>query len=101
MEKYFIEVKTITYQDQIIPTAVIFEKKLYLINAITAVKHNVVFYRGGIGTVYDITINQKETRLFQDKHTLKWHVYKEHGNPPSYDKDDQTRYSITSFDYLN
>ncbi|MGV8905798.1 MAG: hypothetical protein ACOH15_04280 [Acetobacterium sp.] len=80
IEKYYIEVKTITYQDQVIPSAVIYDQKLYLISAVISVRQNVVFSEGGIGAEYTITINKKETRIFQDKYLLKWHVYKDKPN---------------------
>lgn len=103
MKKYYIDVKTISYQEEEIPIAVIFDHKLYLINAITAVQPNTVFPEGGIGTKYTITVNKKETYLFHDKHSLKWHVYKEYANPPSYrlEKDDQHQILVTDFDYLS
>ena len=102
MKKYYIDVKTISYQDQVLPIAVIFDHKLYLISAINAVQHKVVFSGGGTGTKYTITVNKKETYLFHDKHSLKWHVYKEYTNPPSYqlEKDDQLQLFATDFDYL-
>ena len=102
MKKYYIDVKTISYQDQVLPIAVIFDHKLYLIGAINAVQHKAVFSGGGTGTKYTITVNQKETYLFHDKHSLKWHVYKEYANPPSYhlEKDDQLQIFATDFDYL-
>ena len=102
MKKYFIEVKTILYQEQEIPISVIFDQKLFLINAITAVQPNTVFPEGGIGTKYTITVNKKKTYLFHDKHSLKWHVYKEYANPPSYHmkKDDQHQILVKDFDYL-
>ena len=102
MKKYYIDVKTISYQDQVLPIAVIFDHKLYLIGAINAVQHKVIFSGGGTGTKYTITVNQKETYLFHDKHSLKWHVYKEYTNPPAYhlEKDDQLQFLATDFDYL-
>ena len=100
--KYYIDVKTISYQDQELPIAVIFDHKLYLIGAINAIQKNTVFPEGGIGTKYTITVNQKETYLFHDKHSLKWHVYKEYAKPPSYHlvKVDQLQFFATDFDYL-
>ena len=53
MKKYYIDVKTISYQEEELPIAVIFDHKLYLISAITVVQHKVVFSGGGIGTNYD------------------------------------------------
>ncbi|MEL7660377.1 hypothetical protein [Acetobacterium wieringae] len=102
MKKYFIDVKTISYQEEELPIAVIFDHKLYLIGAINAVQKNTVFPEGGIGTKYTITVNTKETYLFHDKHSLKWHVYKEYANPPTYqlEKDDQLQIFGTDFDYL-
>jgi hypothetical protein len=103
MQKYFIDVKTISYQEEDLPIAVIFDHKMYLISAITAVQHKVVFSGGGTGTKYTITVNKKETYLFHDKHSLKWHVYKEYTNPPSYhlEKDDQHQIFAADFDYLS
>jgi len=103
MKKYFIDVKTIAYQEEELPIAVIFDRKLYLIGAITAVQHKVVFPEGGIGSKYTIIVNKKETYLYHDKHSLKWHVYKEYANPPSYhlEKEDQLQILTTDFDYLS
>jgi len=103
LQKYFIDVKTISYQEEDLPIAVIFDHKLYLISAITAVQRKVVFSGGGTGTKYTITVNKKETYLFHDKHSLKWHVYKEYANPPSYrmEKDDQLQIFAADFDYLS
>jgi hypothetical protein len=102
MNKYFIDVKTIAYQEEELPIAVIFDHRLYLISTITAVQHKVVFSGGGIGTKFTIIVNNKETYLFHDKHSLKWHVYKKYANPPSYhmEKDDQQQVFATDFDYL-
>lgn len=103
MKKYFIDVKTIAYQEEELPVAVIFDRKLYLIGAITAVQRKVVFPEGGIGSKYTIIVNKKETYLYHDKHSLKWHVYKEYANPPSYhlEKEDQLQILTTDFDYLS
>ena len=99
--KYYIDVKTISYQEEELPIAVIFDHKLYLIGAINAIQKNTVFPEGGIGTKYTITVNQKETYLFHDKHSLKLHVYKEYANPPSYhlEKDDQLVVALEGHKY--
>lgn len=103
MKKYYIDVKNNFISGTGNPIAVTFDHKLYLISAITAVQPNTVFPEGGIGTKYTITVNKKETYLFHVKHSLKWHVYKEYANPPSYrlKKDDQHQILVADFDYLS
>ncbi|KNZ40608.1 hypothetical protein [Acetobacterium bakii] len=102
MKKYFLEVKTIKYQDLVFPTAIIFNQKSYLISEILTEQNNVVFDGGGIGTKYSVMIGKKEIVLFQDKHSMKWHIYKEYSNPVHYkiDNDDLVEIIVKDFDYL-
>lgn len=83
MNKHIIQVQTIKYQDLEIPTLIKFDNKAYLIMEIFKEEVNVVFPLGGIGTKYTILINKKETAIYKDKHTLKWHVYREGLDPES------------------
>ena len=77
LKKYSIQVQTIKHNGIEIPIIVKTNGKAYIINEIIKEEHNFVFNGGGIGSKYTIMINKKETFIYQDKHTLKWHVYKE------------------------
>ena len=77
IKKYSVNVQTIKYLDQEIPIIVKTNGKAFIINEILKEEPNFVFNGGGVGTKYIIIINKKETAIFHDKHSLKWHVYKE------------------------
>lgn len=81
MNKHIIQVKTIKYQDLEIPTLIKIDHKAYLITEILKEEVNVVFPLGGIGTKYSILINKKKTAIYKDKHSEKWHVYRDGTDP--------------------
>jgi len=79
-KKYSVDVQSIKYKDEEIPIIVKTNGKAYIINENLMVENNHVFNGGGVGTKYTIKINKKETCIYQDKHSFKWHVYKEYEN---------------------
>lgn len=80
MEKYFVDIQVIKYLEAEVPILLKDKGKAYLIKEILAEEPNSVFPGGGIGTKYTIMISNKKTYLYHDKHNLKWHLYREHGN---------------------
>jgi len=100
MKKYYVEVRTIKYNDIEIPTVVIVNKKTYMIQEIISEEFNAVFNGGGVGTKYTVSINKMEKLIYQDKHSLKWHVYSENTIETKIEKEDQADMSIKDFDYL-
>lgn len=100
MNKHIIQVQTIKYQDLEIPTLIKFDNKAYLITEILKEEVNVVFPLGGIGTKYSIIINKKETAIYKDKHTLKWHVYREGEDQESHKVKDGALMDVKDFRFL-
>ncbi|HEY5555853.1 MAG TPA: hypothetical protein VIK44_02640 [Acetobacterium sp.] len=70
-------IQTIKYLEQEIPIIVKTNEKAFIINETIKEEPNFVFNGVGVGIRYMILINKKLTYLYQDKHSLKWHVYKE------------------------
>lgn len=80
MNKYYIDVKTVKYSDDEIPTVVTIDKKAYIISEIKTVNHKAVFQKGGTGSEWIVVIGSKETTLCYDKHNMRWNVYRNVSN---------------------
>ena len=102
LKKYPIDVQIIKYLNHEIPIIVKTNGKAFIINAIFKVESNFVFNGGGVGTRYTLRINKKETFIYQDKHSLKWHVFKEIENTQGFQMTEDSTMSQDGgdFDYL-
>lgn len=99
MQKHSVDVQTIKYLDQEIPIIVKTNGKAFIINEILKEEPNFVFNGGGVGSKYRIKINKKETFIYQDKHTLKWHVYKEIENTQGFQMTEDSLMSRNGGDF--